>query len=102
VTRTRSLLAVGSALAIVACGSSSNSSSRGSNSYSQGVRYSDCMRAHGVSNFPDPTFANVGTAADIPPDWNPEAPVSITARKACARVGIATPGAGVAWFGPVG
>ena len=168
----RSLLiaiAVLGGAAVAACGSSNQSSSAASGDYSQGVKYSDCMRSHGVSNFPDPspaggfnvlglggesnspafasaqtacaklqpggpaesqpitgkqlqqmaaktrcirhhgvpdfpdpTLATVGTPVDVPPDWNPEAPAAVTARRACAHVGIPIPGAGAAWFGPVG
>jgi hypothetical protein len=58
-----------------------------------------CIRRHRFPNLPDPTLA--GGAGMVPPsDWNPEAPASINARKACANVGIAIPGWGVAWFGP--
>jgi hypothetical protein len=56
-----------------------------------------CIRQHGFPNFPDPSLGR----GLIPPDWNNEAPEAITARKACARVGIAIPGWGAAWFGPV-
>jgi hypothetical protein len=38
----------------------------------------------------------------LPANWNIEAPSVIRARKACAHAGIPIPGAGVAWFGPVG
>jgi hypothetical protein len=163
--RVISLLAIMCVLVIAACGSSNKSSSAASGSYSQGVKYSDCMRSHGISNFPDPSpgggfnirwigadetpspafvsaqtacaklqpggsappqitgeqvhemfvkarcirqhgFPNFpdpslsGTGLTPPADWNPEAPMSITARKACAHVGIAIPGWGAAWFGP--
>jgi hypothetical protein len=60
--RSCALAAIACALAIAACGSARKSSGAGSSGYSQGVKYSDCMRAHGVPNFPDPT-ANGG----IPP-----------------------------------
>jgi hypothetical protein len=156
------VLAVLGGATIAACGSSKNSSLAASGSYSQEVKYSDCMRSHGVSNFPDPSpgggsnvvalgaeetaspaFVSAKTACAklesggsappqitgeqvhqmfvkarcirqhgfpnvpdpslgsglIPPDWNNEAPPAITARKACAHVGIAIPGWGVAWFG---
>jgi hypothetical protein len=46
------------ALAVAACGSSRTSSSTGatvSDSYSQAVKLAVCMRAHGVTDFPDPT-----------------------------------------------
>ena len=53
------LLAIVSALALAACGSSSRSSSTTvsgttSGSYSLAVKFSDCMRSHGVTTFPDP------------------------------------------------
>ena len=164
------LAAMGCTLAITACGLSHKPSTSASSAYSQGVKYSDCMRSHGVSNFPDPTpgrgfnirglgaeagsptFVSAqkacaslqpggsappritgeqvhqmavkarcirqhgflsfpdptlvpggkGVGYNLPPGWNPEAPAAITARKACAQVGIAIPRAGAAWFGPVG
>ena len=60
-----------------------------------------CIRHHGFANFPDPTLAagGYGIATNPPSSWNVEAPASIRARKACANVGIAIPGWGVAWFG---
>jgi hypothetical protein len=60
-----------------------------------------CIRKHGFPNFPDPTLASGGHLFANSPGagWNPEAPAAITARKACANVGIAIPGWGVAWFG---
>jgi hypothetical protein len=152
---------VTSALAITACGSSSKPKSTVSSSYSRNVKYADCMRSHGVPNFPDPldggfplrtSGINMGSPAFVsaqkacarlqpggsappqitgqqlyemaakarcirkhgfpnfpdpslsgsamnPPNWNNEAPAAIEARKACANVGIAIPGWGVAWFG---
>lgn len=53
--RARGLAAVACALTIAACGSAQRSDSARSSGYSQGVRYSDCMRSHGVPNFPDPS-----------------------------------------------
>jgi hypothetical protein len=163
------LVVVAFALAIAACGSSTHSSGAGiTSSFPQEVRYADCMRSHGVSNFPDPSpgggfnvralgaeaqapafvsaqsacaklqpggpaplrisgeqlyqmaakarcirqhgFSNLpeptlvdgGAGTTNPPTgWNPEAPAAVKARKACAHVGIAVPGWGLAWFGPV-
>lgn len=48
---------VGSALVIAACGSSAKSTERtaGSSAHAEGVKYSDCMRSHGVPDFPDPS-----------------------------------------------
>jgi hypothetical protein len=65
-----------------------------------------CIRQHGFPNFPDPTVAPAPGGGEgvtnFPAGWNNEAQAAITARKACARVGSAIPGWGVAWFGPVG
>jgi hypothetical protein len=158
------LAAVSCAVGITACGSSKPSSTAAADQFAQGVKYSDCMRSHGVTKFPDPSpgggynirglgaeasspaFVSAQTACAkqqpggpappqitgeqvhqmflkarcirqhgfptfpdpslgqglIPPNWNPGAPASITARKACAHVGIPIPGWGVAWFGVVG
>ncbi|MGO9884120.1 MAG: hypothetical protein ACLPV4_14010, partial [Solirubrobacteraceae bacterium] len=50
------LAALGCAAAVAACGSSSPSSSAAAlKGYSQGVTFSECMRSHGVPNFPDPS-----------------------------------------------
>ena len=41
---------------IAACGSSSNNQTKNTaKGYSQALAFSKCMRAHGVSNFPDPS-----------------------------------------------
>ena len=158
------VVAITCAVAIAACGSSkSSSTAAASGQFAKGLKYSDCMRSHGVSNFPDPSpgggfdiralgaetaspsFGSAQTACAslqpggsvppqitgeqvhqmflkakcirhhgfpnfpdpslgsglIPPDWNNGAPAAITGRKACAHVGIAIPGWGAAWFGPV-
>ena len=54
-SRSRSIaLAAGCALAVVACGSSSKPrNATGSSGSAQVVAYADCMRSHGVQNFPD-------------------------------------------------
>ena len=50
-------------LVLVACGSSANKPSSGSGSYNADVKVAQCMRSHGVSNFPDPTAAAAGQGA---------------------------------------
>jgi hypothetical protein len=47
------LAAIAGTLAIAACGSSSKSSQAAG--VSQGIKFADCMRSHGVPNFPDPS-----------------------------------------------
>lgn len=53
-----------SALAIAACGSASKPKSSASVRYSKNVKYADCMRSHGVPNFPDPWTA--GSRYELP------------------------------------
>lgn len=47
------------------------------------VKYADCMRAHGVPNFPDPSH---GGGFDLPPGLNPQAPQFTRAAQACKSV----------------
>lgn len=44
----------GVALLAAACGGASSSSTAGSSQYTKALAYAQCMRSHGVSNFPDP------------------------------------------------
>ena len=46
---------LGCGLAIAACGSSGNTSSNARTFSAQGLKFAQCMRTHGVPNFPDPT-----------------------------------------------
>lgn len=56
------LATVGCAFVIAACGSSSRpSGTAGSGGYAQAVKYSQCIRSHGVSDYPDPTFSVSGS-----------------------------------------
>lgn len=87
------LAAVGSAIALAACGSSQKpSGATGSGSSSNALVLASCMRAHGVPNFPDPAAGGGGVnlaAAGI----NPESPAFKSARQACAKlVPAASPG----------
>jgi hypothetical protein len=51
---------VASALAIAACGTSSRPHTKTSYSYDANVKIADCMRAHRVSNFADPSASVAG------------------------------------------
>jgi hypothetical protein len=55
---------------------------------------SRCTRAHGVPNFPDPTFAPGGKGAGISSQINRSSPAFRAAAKACRNVGTPIPGAG--------
>lgn len=61
------------------------------------IAKAQCMRTHGVPNFPDPFFGPGGRGSGIhlPPGFNSQAPAVLRAAKTCASVGAAVPGAGV-------
>jgi len=78
-------------LAIAGCGSSNKPNSgtnRGLASSSRDalIRYADCMRSHGVTNFPDPdssgniSFSGSGSGPD------PQSPLFQAAEKTCAKL----------------
>ena len=54
------------------------------------------MRAHGVSNFPDPSFGprGMGVRVVLPASCNSDAPAARRAAQACAGVGATIPGTG--------
>jgi hypothetical protein len=83
-------LAVGGGLVILAgCGSSSNSPGAATSSQSAatsaGLKFSQCMRSHGVTSFPDPNSGGggVGFRIKIGSGVNPASPVFQAAQKAC-------------------
>jgi hypothetical protein len=85
--------------ALAACGSSSpkpssKATAPGSNGHSIKLKFSECMRANGVPDFPDPS-ANGGSIADpsssfegiaIPSSINPQAPAFQAAERSCKQV----------------
>ena len=82
------LAAVSCVLAVAACGSSgSPSSAAGTGSGDTlALEFADCMRSHGVPNFPDPTFPSTGgmfIAAG--PVLNPQSPAVKQVLAACGR-----------------
>jgi hypothetical protein len=53
----------------------------------QALKFSQCMRSHGVPKFPDPQFAaNGGTLLKIGKDVNPNSPQFKAAQKACQKL----------------
>jgi hypothetical protein len=57
--------AVGASIVLVACGGSSSSSSSAS-AYDSALKFSKCMREHGIKDFPDPeTAPGGGTRLDF-------------------------------------
>ena len=71
------------ALALAGCGTSNKpSSSKRSAHANQFLAFSQCMRSHGVTNFPDPSSGggiNIGSSSGI----NPAAPSFRAAQSAC-------------------
>jgi hypothetical protein len=81
------LAAVGCTLTLTACGSSGQSNSgAASRGQGDGIRFADCMRSHGVPNFPDP--GGGGGKIQITPGSgiNPQSPAFQSARTACAKL----------------
>ena len=84
-------------LAIAACGSSSTSTTagpRGGSGVSAPlVKYSACVRSHGVPRFPDPSttqgpnsFGIDGYNFNLPSNLNPQSPAYKTARAICGHL----------------
>jgi hypothetical protein len=72
------------AVAVAACGSSGKSSQGASSShYAAGLRFADCMRSHGVPNFPDP---GPGGGIQINGGINPQSPAFQSAQQACSKL----------------
>src|SRR3954451_12663586 len=53
------------------------------------LRYSQCMRTHGVPSYPDPKFSGGGVQLRMPPGLGPDSPSIKTAQQACKSL---TPG----------
>ena len=86
------LAAVTCAAAIAACGSSSTSSraSAGSSQSARAIEYADCMRSHGVPNFPDPNAEGISV---LPSGVNQQSPALLSAETGCARLRLGGSGA---------
>ncbi len=52
----------------------------------QALAFARCMRAHGVPNFPDPTFSGGGSAG-TPAGINPQSPMFRSAARVCGAGG---------------
>lgn len=89
------ILAIGAALVLAACGgggspqgaaggsTSGNGSSQASTSGSGALKFAECMRAHGISNFPDPPSS--GGPQQAPSGLSPNSPQFLSAESACAH-----------------
>ncbi len=87
-------LLIGAALAVSACGGSSGGGGQGnagaagsspSDSANSGaLAFAECMRANGITNFPDPPSA--GGPAIAPSGLDPTSPQFLNAENACAHL----------------
>lgn len=89
----RAVLAVlGCATVVAACGSSSHPTGTAiSARYSQALKFSECMRSHGVTSFPDPS-AGGGIQLQSSSGINPFSPAFKAAQGACRRIAPFGPG----------
>jgi hypothetical protein len=83
--------ALSAVVVIAGCGSSSKPSSpskSASNLAAAGIRFSSCMRSHGVVNFPDPTTSSGGSHISINSSSgiNPASPSFQAAQAACGKL----------------
>jgi hypothetical protein len=58
------------------------------------LKNAECMRRHGVPNFPDPIFGPHGGVKTPTSKINHDSPAFEAAAKACVRVGMGIPGGG--------
>jgi hypothetical protein len=87
--RKRLALILACGLGIAACGSSSSSETKNTaKGYSEALAFSQCMRAHGVSNYPDPTSTGAGVELSIGSNSgvDTEAPAFHSAQTTCKHL----------------
>jgi hypothetical protein len=76
------LALVGGVVAIAACGFSGKAPSA-SAAVNQALRFSQCMRSHGVTSFPDPT---AGGGVALGPGLDVQSPAFQSAQRACSKL----------------
>jgi hypothetical protein len=76
------------ALGVAACGSSGHSNSGASSGgRNSGLEFADCMRSHGVPNFPDPpSGGGGGIQINANSGINPNSPAFQSARTKCMKL----------------
>jgi hypothetical protein len=71
--------------ALGGCGSSGKPSASGTNLASRGIKFADCMRSHGVPNFPDPSGGG-GIKIPVNSGINPFSPAFKQSQSACRNL----------------
>ena len=84
--KSRTFLLLAGCLTLAACGATGQPSGTGTGAAAAGhttrdLAFSRCMRAHGVSNFPDPT----GNGLELPVGTNAQSPAFKSAQRACRQ-----------------
>jgi hypothetical protein len=74
---------IGYGLALTACGTSGGATSHAAGGGTSFLPYSECMRSHGVPNFPDPSG---GGGIHLTQNINPSSPAFKAARAQCQKV----------------
>jgi hypothetical protein len=84
---TAAVAVLGCGLALAACGGSSSKSGTGdaAPSHARFLAFSQCMRAHGLPNFPDPS-AQGGIQITAGSGLNPFSPAFRSAQSACRKL----------------
>jgi hypothetical protein len=77
--------ALASTLVLAACGSSNSGNSSASVRQQAGLRFSECMRSHGVPNFPDPSGGGGGIQIQAGSGVNPQSPAFQAAQRTCFK-----------------
>jgi hypothetical protein len=83
------LAELGCATAVAACGSGSKRPTAADPAnYASFLRFSECMRSHGVPSFPDPSPGGGGLHITITPSsgFNPESPAFQSAQQTCKHL----------------
>lgn len=83
------LAAFGCAIAVAACGSSNKpATTASSDGYASFLKFSECMRASGVGNFPDPSTRGGGIKIAVTPGTASfqSAPAYKSARQSCKHL----------------
>jgi hypothetical protein len=74
-------------LALAACGSFGKPSTAAASGGSpQAIKFADCMRSHGVPNFPDPAASGYVQIGSPDSGINPRSPAFQSAGQACAKL----------------
>lgn len=86
--------AVFAVLAVAACGTGTRSSTSGAAEDARALAWAECLRAHGIPNFPDPLSGHEAQFPDSAgPIFNSHSPAVLTAEQACKGLHAALVGA---------